>query len=139
LNYFTNTVRRLYLVDMPGYGFAKAPKEKVDAWTELVRDYLRGRQTLARVMLLIDARHGIKPVDETIMALMNEAAVSFQVVLTKSDKLSERALPKLVASVQSALASHPAAYPAVLTTSSEKGLGIADLRATIMRLSTQYA
>ena len=129
---------RLYLVDMPGYGFAEAPKDKVDAWNGLVRDYLRGRPTLARVLLLIDARHGLKPVDIGVMTLMDEAAVSYQIVLTKSDKISVPALAALIARTEVALKSHPAALPELIATSSVKGDGIEELRATIARLASQW-
>jgi GTP-binding protein len=125
-----------YLVDMPGYGFAKAPKDKVDNWTRLVKDYLRGRQTLKRVFLLIDARHGLKAVDNEIMDLLNVAAVTFQVVLTKADKIKEHELATLLAATTAALAKQPAAFPLVLATSSEKGAGIEDLRAVIHDLIT---
>jgi GTP-binding protein len=116
---------------MPGYGFAKAPKDKVDAWTELVKDYLRGRATLARTFLLIDARHGLKPIDTGIMDMLDAAAVSFQVVLTKADKLTPKALERTVEDTQKQLVAHPAAMPDVLVTSSEKKLGLAELRAAI--------
>jgi GTP-binding protein len=131
LNYFLTDDVPLYLVDMPGYGFAKAPKEKVDAWTALVSDYLRGRPTLARVLLLIDARHGLKPVDETIMEMLDTAAVSYQVVLTKADKISAHALAALREATTRALKTHAAAFPDVIATSAAKGAGIAELRAAI--------
>lgn len=134
LNYFVTDDRALYLVDMPGYGFAKAPKATVEAWTKLVKDYLRGRPTLARVFLLIDARHGIKAVDLEIMALLDESAVSYQVVLTKADKINPFELETVKAATLAALSRHPAAFPVVLTTSSEKGDGIPELRATIARI-----
>ena len=120
-----------YLVDMPGYGFAKAPKEMVDAWTALVRDYLRGRPNLSRTFLLIDARHGLKPVDREIMKLLDEAAVSFQVVLTKADKLTPKALEHVIAATQKEIKAHPAAMPEVLATSSEKKRGFDELRSAI--------
>ncbi len=129
LNFFEPENRALWLVDMPGYGFAEAPKEKVAAWTELVRGYLRGRPTLARVFLLIDARHGIKKVDDEIMELLDEAAVSYQIVLTKSDKISDYALAAIQKATTAVIAKRAAAYPVLLSTSSEKGLGIDDLRA----------
>jgi GTP-binding protein len=133
LNYFRPqlTQQHFYLVDMPGYGFAKAPKDKVDAWTELVKDYLRGRATLARTFLLIDARHGLKPIDTGIMDMLDAAAVSFQVVLTKADKLTPKALERTVEDTQKQLVAHPAAMLDVLVTSSEKKLGLAELRAAI--------
>jgi GTP-binding protein len=131
LNFFVPDEAPLYLVDMPGYGFAKAPKEKVETWTALVRAYLAGRPTLRRVFLLIDSRHGIKPVDREIMTMLDDTAVPYQVVLTKGDKINAHALDAIRAETETALADHPAAFPAVLATSSEKGIGIAELRATI--------
>lgn len=119
------------IVDMPGYGFAKAPKPEVDRWTKLVFDYLRGRSTLKRVYLLIDARHGIKPNDKDIMDLLDKAAVSYQIVLTKTDKIKPPAVEKLVAATLEAIAKRPAAYPEVIATSSEKVAGIDDLRQAI--------
>ena len=134
LNFFRPSLTQdpFYLVDMPGYGFAKAPKAMVEAWTVLIKDYLRGRATLARTFLLIDARHGIKPVDEGIMDLLDSAAVSFQIVLTKADKLTPLALARTIAATQEKIVTHPAAMPVVLATSSEKKLGLAELRAAIM-------
>ncbi len=123
--------RLLYLVDMPGYGFAKAPKHKVQVWTRLVKDYLRGRATLKRVFLLIDARHGLKPVDSEVMKLLNEAAVSFQIALTKVDKISATSREALHLSTMEALKAHPAAFPQVLLTSSTRGDGLPELRAVI--------
>jgi len=137
LNYFLTDDTNLYLVDMPGYGFAKAPKAKVEAWTELVRDYLRGRPTLVRVLLLIDSRHGLKANDEDIMRMLDEAAVIYQVVLTKADKISEQAAAHVRSAAEKALAAHPAAYPEVVMTSSAKGTGIAELRATIAGLAAE--
>jgi GTP-binding protein len=134
LNFFLTESVRLYLVDMPGYGFAKAPKQKVEAWTELIRAYLRGRPTLARVFLLIDSRHGLKPPDQTIMRLLDEAAVTYQAVLTKVDKIKERELEAVADRLREALQSHAAAYPDIITTSSEKATGIAELRAVVARL-----
>ena len=125
---------RPVLVDMPGYGYAAAPKAKVNAWTRLIHDYLRGRASLARVYLLIDARRGMMPADEDILALLDKAAVSYQVVLTKCDALAVAALADRLAEIRSPLARRPAAYPIVLATSAETGAGIADLRAAIHRL-----
>jgi GTP-binding protein len=119
------------LVDMPGYGYAQAPKENVDAWTKLVFDYLRGRATLKRVYVLIDSRHGIKKNDEDVLSLLDKAAVSYQVVLTKTDKIKEPAVPKLVAETLEKIRKHPAAFPEVLATSSEKGVGLDELRAAV--------
>ncbi len=106
---------------MPGYGFAKAPKDKVEAWTELVSDYLRGRPTLARVLLLIDARHGLKPPDLEVMEMLDTAAVSYQVVLTKADKINAHELAGAVAGHGQGLEAHAAAFPHVIATSAEKG------------------
>ncbi|MCZ7594029.1 MAG: ribosome biogenesis GTP-binding protein YihA/YsxC [Hyphomicrobium sp.] len=131
LNYFQSDGEPLYLVDMPGYGYAKAPVDKVAAWGALVTDYLKGRTTLARVFLLIDARHGLKPTDEQIAGILDEAAVSYQAVLTKADKINAHELEKVTQATAAALAKHPAAFPHVIVTSAEKGTGIAELRATI--------
>ena len=115
------------LVDMPGYGYASAPKEKVDEWTKLVFDYLKGRVTLKRVYVLIDARHGIKKNDEAVLSLLDKAAVSYQLVLTKADKIKAGAAARLGAETLAKIGKRPAAYPAVLATSSEKGEGIEEL------------
>ena len=131
LNYFLTDGTPFYLVDMPGYGYAKAPKEKVDAWTRLVSDYLRGRPTLARVFLLIDSRHGLKPPDLEVMEMLDTAAVSYQVVLTKSDKINAHALAEVSAATLKALSKHAAAFPELIVTSSEKGSGIPELRAAM--------
>jgi GTP-binding protein len=127
----------LVLVDMPGYGYAAAPKSKVNAWTALIHDYLRGRTTLARVYLLVDARRGLMSADDEIMAALDRAAVSYQVVLTKSDALAAAALDERLASLRQTLARRPAAYPIVLATSAETGAGIAELRAAISRLLSE--
>ena len=119
------------LVDMPGYGYAKAPKDQVDLWTKLVFDYMRGRSTLKRVYLLIDSRHGLKKNDEGVMDLLDKAAMSYQVVLTKTDKIKEAGVPRLMSETVAALKRRPAAYPEIIATSSEKGSGIADLRNAI--------
>jgi GTP-binding protein len=119
------------LVDMPGYGYAQAPKDQVDRWTKLVFDYLKGRVTLKRVYVLIDARHGIKKNDEEVLTLLDKAAVSYQIVLTKVDKIKPADLPRLVQETSEKIRKRPAAYPAVLATSSEKGGGIDELRAAI--------
>lgn len=121
----------LALVDMPGYGYAEAPKEQVDAWTRLVFDYLRGRSTLKRVFVLIDSRHGIKANDADVLALLDKAAVSYQIVLTKADKITPAALPKLIEATAKAIAKRPAAFPEILATSSEKGIGLTALHAAI--------
>jgi len=121
----------LAIVDMPGYGYAEAPKEKVDAWTELVMDYLRGRVTLKRVFLLIDSRHGIKPNDKDVMKLLDSAAMSYQIVLTKTDKIKPPAVEKLLAKTLQDVGKNPAAFPEIIATSSEKGRGMDDLRRAI--------
>jgi GTP-binding protein len=121
------------LVDMPGYGYAEAPKDEVDKWTRLVFDYLKGRVTLKRVYLLIDARHGIKKNDEEAMNLLDRAAVSYQLVLTKTDKIKPAAVAKLAEETAAKTAKRPAAYPILLSTSSEKGEGISELREAILQ------
>jgi GTP-binding protein len=126
-----STIPPIAIVDMPGYGFAKAPKSEVDRWTQLVFDYLRGRATLKRVYLLIDARHGIKAIDTEIMDLLDRAAVSYQVVLTKADKIKVPAVQKLVAATLASITKRPAAFPEVIATSSEKGAGMDELRTAI--------
>ena len=131
INYFAGSGVALSIVDLPGYGFAEAPKGKVDTWTRLVKDYLRGRQNLARVYLLIDARHGIKAVDEEIIDLLDEAAVSYQVVLTKVDKISTSALAKVLDATSRTVSRHAAAFPSVLVTSSQKSIGLDELRAAV--------
>ena len=133
INYFTLGESH-YLVDLPGYGYANAPLAKVAAWQALLKQYLSGRQNLRRAFVLIDARHGIKDVDEEIMALLDSAAVTFQCVLTKADKVKVKDREKVLAQVRSKLSKHPAAYPELLLTSSEKGDGIATLRAVIATL-----
>jgi GTP-binding protein len=122
---------KLWMVDLPGYGFAEAPVAVVAKWQALLKDYLAGRPTLRRAFVLIDARHGIKSVDHEIMTLLDRAAVTFQVVVTKSDKITARALETTLAQVRTELSRHPAAYPELLVTSSETGQGIAELRALI--------
>jgi GTP-binding protein len=134
LNFFETPGIALYLVDMPGYGFAEAPKAKVEAWTQLVRDYLRGRVTLLRVFLLIDARHGLKAPDRAMMALLDEAAVSYQAVLTKGDKIKPPRLEEAVAILRGELATHAAAFGRVLPTSSETSRGVDEMRAEIATL-----
>jgi len=120
------------LVDMPGYGYAQAPKDHVDAWTRLVFDYLRGRSTLKRVYVLIDSRHGIKKNDEEVLTLLDKAAVSYQVVLTKTDKIKDAGVPRLIEETRLKIVKRPAAYPEVLSTSSEKGRGLDELRNAIL-------
>lgn len=121
----------LAIVDMPGYGYAKAPKDTVDRWTELVFDYLRGRTTLMRVFVLIDARHGIKVNDDGVLDLLDKAAVSYQIVLTKTDKIKPPAVERLLELTAERIRKRPAAYPQVLATSSQKNAGLDDLRAAI--------
>jgi GTP-binding protein len=123
-----------YLVDLPGYGYAEAPLEKVAKWQELLRQYLAGRVTLARAYVLIDARHGVKPVDHEIMALLDRSAVSFQAVLTKADKPGQGELARVLEAVKADLTKHPTAYPEMIVTSAEKGEGIDLLRAAIAAL-----
>ena len=133
INYFTLGESR-YLVDLPGYGFAEAPVATVQKWQTLLKAYLQGRQTLRRAFVLIDSRHGVKTVDEEIMTLLDKSAVTFQVVMTKMDKLSRPEREKHLDQVRAALAKHPAAYPEIVMTSSEKGDGIETLRAIIAGL-----
>lgn len=133
LNYFL-VGEVLHIVDMPGYGYAKAPKTQVKGWNQLIYDYLRGRPQLKRVFLLIDSRHGLKDTDAGVLALMDEAAVSYQVVLTKIDKISAAQLGRVRAATAAQLAKHPAAHPEIIATSAEKRLGINDLRAAITEL-----
>jgi GTP-binding protein len=134
LNFF-ELGHRLMLVDLPGYGFAQASKQEVQSWTALTRRYLRGRASLRRVLLLIDARHGIKEPDRPIMALLDEAAVSYQVVLTKADKPTKTALDATVAAVAEELKRHVAAHPVIHLTSAHEGSGIAQLRASLAALA----
>ncbi len=134
LNFFTIPDARLYLVDMPGYGYAEAPKDKVKACNKVLRGYLAGRRTLMRVFVMIDARHGIKEADEDILALLDSAAVSYQAILTKGDKISRTALEKVTSDTIKVLSKHPAAFPDVIATSAEKGTGIENLRGAIFRL-----
>ena len=130
INYFALGDTR-YLVDLPGYGFARAPVAVVERWQALLKAYLAGRPTLRRAFVLVDMRHGIKDVDHQIMDLLDRAAVTFQVVLTKADKIGTRDQESTLARTRAALARHAAAYPELIVTSSEKGGGIATLRATI--------
>jgi GTP-binding protein len=134
INYFTQGPE-LYLVDLPGYGFANAPIPVIEKWQRLLKQYLSGRQTLRRAFVLVDARHGIKSVDEEIMSLLDSSAVTFQCVLTKADKVKEKDRTQVLNQVRSVLAKHPASYPEIVLTSSEKGDGIATLRSIITTLS----
>lgn len=138
LNYFRTSEALLYLVDMPGYGFAEAPKANVESWNKLLRQYLAGRPTLARVFLMIDSRHGVKAPDREIMEMLNTAAVTYQVVLTKSDKIKPTELEALTAKTLKALEKEPAAFPVVLATSAEKKEGIGELRGTIAGLLREH-
>ncbi|WP_430910425.1 ribosome biogenesis GTP-binding protein YihA/YsxC [Methylobacterium sp. sgz302541] len=133
LNFF-RIGERLTLVDMPGYGYAAVGKEKVAAWTELIHAYLKGRANLARVFMLIDARHGFKSIDTDVLDGLDKAAVSYQVVLTKADALKKSETEARIQGVQAALARRPAAYPEVLLTSSRDDQGVAELRTSIARL-----
>ncbi|MGA3308980.1 MAG: ribosome biogenesis GTP-binding protein YihA/YsxC [Xanthobacteraceae bacterium] len=130
---------RLVLVDLPGYGYAAAAKSKVTAWTRLIHDYLHGRSALARVYLLIDARHGLKAVDEAIVDTLGRAAVSHEIVLTKCDQVSEVELAGRSESVKAAMRKRPAAFPDLIATSARTGAGIAQLRAAIGRLLHERA
>jgi len=123
---------QLRLVDMPGYGFAEAPKDLVKRWRFLVNDYLRGRAVLKRALVLVDSRHGLKEVDRDIMRMLDDAAVSYHIVLTKGDKVKPTALGALYETTMVEAAKHPAAHPAIFTTSSETGSGIAELRTAIL-------
>ena len=140
LNFFAPPISqaKLYLGDMQGYGFAEAPKDKVAAWNRVLRGYLAGRRSLLRVFVLIDARHGIKDTDLDILKLLDSAAVSYQGVLTKADKISKLELDKVAVRTRNELAKHAAAHPDLLVTSSEKGLGIDILRATIAKLMSDH-
>ncbi|GLK63587.1 ribosome biogenesis GTP-binding protein YihA/YsxC [Paracoccus kondratievae] len=133
INYF-KLGDRAYLVDLPGYGFAKAPVAVVAKWQALLKSYLSGRPTLRRAFALIDSRHGVKDVDHQIMQLLDRAAVPFQVVLTKADKITAQQLAATIEQVQEALQKHPAAFPQLVVTSSDKGLGIVTLRTIIAGL-----
>ena len=125
---------RLTLVDMPGYGYAAAAKTKIKAWTALIHAFLLGRANLARVYLLVDARHGLKPVDAEVLETLDKAAVNYQVVLTKADAAKHAELAALAAATKTALAKHPAAHPDVLVTSARSGAGIPELRAAMAQL-----
>lgn len=134
LNYF-NLANKLYIVDMPGYGFAQAPDAMVKKWQKMIFAYLQGRVNLKRVFLLIDSRHGIKKVDKEIMEMLDKAAVNYQIILTKSDKISAVELAKTITETNKILKDHAAAHIDIIATSSEKGRGIDELRAEIARLA----
>ncbi len=133
INYFTAGEEH-FLVDLPGYGYANAPVAVVEKWQRLLRQYLSGRQTLRRAFVLIDSRHGVKKVDDEIMSLLDSAAVTFQVVMTKADKVKEAERARVLDQVRTSLSKHPAAFPELIVTSSEKGWGIPTLRAIIATL-----
>jgi len=133
INFFTAGDSH-YLVDLPGYGYANAPLAVVEKWQKLLKQYLSGRQSLRRVFVLIDARHGVKAVDEEIMSLLDSSAVTFQAVLTKADKVKEKDREKVLNQVREKLSKHPAAFPEMVLTSSEKGDGVSTLRSIIATL-----
>ncbi len=135
LNFFS-LGQRLMLVDLPGYGYAEAPKHEIARWSELMRLYLKGRASLRRTLLLVDARLGLKPIDEPIMKMLDESAVSFQLVLTKADKLSAKGLAQRIETIAAALKSHVAAHPAIHATSAQAGTGIPELRAELATLAS---
>ncbi len=132
LNYF-NLGNYIYMVDMPGYGYAKVSKEKIAAWTALIFSYLRGRSTLRCVFILVDSRHGLKPSDEELMKMLDDAAVSYRIVLTKIDKVKHQELEKIYNKTLSSVKNHPAAYPDIIKTSSHKNIGIEEFRCIIHR------
>ncbi|HSK38387.1 MAG TPA: ribosome biogenesis GTP-binding protein YihA/YsxC, partial [Arenibaculum sp.] len=134
LNFF-NLGGRLVLVDMPGYGYAKESKSKIEAWNGLMRGFLKGRVTLRRVCLLIDSRHGIKPNDVEMMKMLDQAAVAYQVALTKADKIKAADLDAVLRATADALRKHPGAHPEVAVTSAQTGTGIAELRASLAALA----
>jgi len=137
LNYFDVGQPLLFrLVDMPGYGFAEAPRDMVRRWRMLINNYLRGRAVLKRALLLVDSRHGLKDVDRELMRMLDGAAVSYHLVLTKADKIKPTELQARIDALRAESASHPAAHPLILPTSSETGLGIAELRTAILEAAT---
>ena len=137
LNFFdVGQPLQMRLVDMPGYGFADAPKDMVKRWRFLVNDYLRGRAVLKRALVLIDSRHGLKEVDREVMRMLDDAAVSYHLVLTKGDKVKSSALGAIYEATMAEAAKHPAAHPLIFTTSSETGSGIAELRTAILEAAT---
>jgi GTP-binding protein len=134
LIFFARPSSRLVLVDMPGYGYAAVSKSKVAAWTALIHAFLQGRANLARVYLLVDARHGLKPVDDAVLESLDRTAASYQVVLTKADEVKAADLAARVDATRAALARHPAAYPEIIVTSARTGAGVPELRSAIARL-----
>ncbi len=133
LNFF-NLNDHLYLVDMPGYGYAKVSKEQRENWDKLIFEYLRGRPNLRSVLVLIDCRHGLKESDVHLMDLLDKAAVNYRIILTKSDKAGKKELDAMIETILAALKKHPAAYPSIYVTSAEKSSGLEELRATIIAL-----
>lgn len=136
LNYF-NLGGALYMVDMPGYGYAKVSKEQVKQWTQLIYDYLRGRPTLRCVFILVDSRHGLKDSDDYLMKMLDETAVSYRIVLTKTDKIKAQDLDKVVEDTRAVLKKHAAAFPGISMTSAEKGMGIEEFRAIVSGFKLQ--
>lgn len=137
LNFFdVGSPLKLRLVDMPGYGFAEAPKDMVRGWRFLINDYLRGRAVLKRALVLVDSRHGLRDVDREVMRMLNDAAISYHLVLTKTDKVKPTALAAILEAITAEAARHPAAHPTILPTSSETGSGIAELRTAIFEAAT---
>jgi GTP-binding protein len=136
INFF-NLGGRLHLVDLPGHGYAKASKQKIDIWTDLVNNYLKGRSTLRRVALLVDSRHGLKPIDREVMDMLDVAAVSYQIILTKVDKSSQSDVKSLTKKIEAELAKRPASHPEIMLTSSVKGYGIEELRAELASLAEE--
>ena len=134
INFF-DLGHRLMLADLPGYGFAQAPKDKVAAWTDFIKLYLKGRPTLRRAMVLIDSRHGLKEVDRDIMKLMDDCAVNYQIVMTKADKVKPEALADARAAIAKELSEHVAGHPDILITSANDGFGIAEVRAALSELA----
>ncbi len=133
LNFFdVGRPPRIRLVDMPGYGFAEAPKDMVKRWRLLVNNFLRGRAVLKRALILVDSRHGLKPVDREVMQMLDAAAVGYHLVLTKADKVKKSALEEVLASTRAEAATHPAAHPLIIATSSETGMGIDELRTLVL-------
>ena len=133
INFFSQA-EKYYLVDLPGYGYASAPLNIVEKWQRLVREYVSGRQSLRRAFVLIDSRHGVKEVDKKLLSILDSSAVTFQAVLTKADKIKENERLQIIDHVSNALQSHPAAFPEILLTSSQKGWGIPTLRSAIATL-----
>lgn len=137
LNYFS-LGNEINVVDLPGYGFAKAPREKVDVWNALIRDYLKGRQQLRRIFILIDSRHGLKKIDEEIFAMLDKVGVTYQIVLTKADKISDKAQQAVYEETVNKLKSFIAVHPMIILTSAEKNLGLEELRHEIACFIPEY-